>query len=307
MGENHVPIVTTVVVSWNTRELLRSCLASVAAQILEGESEIVVVDNASSDGSPEMVARDFPEVRLLRNEENRGFAQAVNQGMAASKGKYVLLLNSDAVLCTDALQKMLSVFHTYENVGIVGARILNVDGSFQVGFAPFPTLRTEATHLFGWPKVARRLGVHSRKAERELGEREVDWVCGACLMAAREALEQMGGLDEHYFMYSEEVDWCFRMREGGWKVYYAGGAEALHWGGESSKQQSAENLVRLWRSKVLFFEAHRGWVDTEVLRVLIRVVSTMRIVTYYASHAVSRSSSTALPAKVAAARVLLTS
>ena len=231
--------------------------------------EVVVVDNASTDGSQDMLAARFSWVRLIQNTQNVGFAQANNRGMRESRGQYVLLLNTDAFVHPGSLQAMLQVLQTQPGTGIVGAHLLNADGSFQASHTPFPSLPQEFMILSGLGRAL--LGPHypSRGPEENIGPQKVDYVEGAALLVRREAFEKAGGLDEDFFMYAEEVDWCYSMKRAGWQVWYTPEAKITHLGGGSSKNRKTAREADLYRSRVRFFRKHHGVVPAALLKSLI--------------------------------------
>ena len=216
-----------IILNWNTCALLRDCLRALGA--LPPDWELIIVDNASTDGSADMVARDFPAVQLIRNPENLGFARANNQGLCLSQRQYVLLLNSDTVVKPGALTALVRFMDEHPKAGVVSPRLLCPDGAPQpYAFGGDPTL---------WYLLRR--GVNQLLFHRYLHDwatglvQEVDWVSGACMLVRREAIEQVGLLDENMFMYFEDNDWCLRMRKAGWKVYYNPQVEITHIGGQS--------------------------------------------------------------------------
>jgi N-acetylglucosaminyl-diphospho-decaprenol L-rhamnosyltransferase len=268
--------VSIVIVNWNVCDLLRRCLRSISSIQHPASSnqhpatnvEIIVVDNASTDGSVDMVRDGFPDVHLVANVSNRGFSAANNQGIAVARGRYVLLLNPDTELVGEALAKMMAFADQYPDVGVVGPQLLNPDGSVQSSRRRFPTLATaffESTWL-------------QRYAPRRLLERyyvldqpddviqDVDWVKGAAVMARREAIEHVGPMDEGFFMYSEELEWCRRFREAGWRVVYLPTAQIVHYEGKSSEQVLPARHIHFQTSKVRYFHQYHGHVAAEVLR-----------------------------------------
>jgi N-acetylglucosaminyl-diphospho-decaprenol L-rhamnosyltransferase len=261
--------VSIIIVNWNTRELLTQCLQSLHDTMSSLTLETIVVDNASTDGSVEMVRREFPQTRLIQNTENVGFARANNQAMALSGGRYMLLLNSDAIAMPGAIQSLLTLADAEPRAGVVGAQLLNPDGSFQASHTPFPTLRQEFLILTGLARLLRGRWYPSRGAEEERGPQVVDYVEGACLLARRQAVEEVGGLDEEYFMYAEEVDWCYAMREKGWQVWYQPAAKVIHRGGGSSQNRRTQREGDLYRSRVRFFRKHYGDTAAWLLKVQI--------------------------------------
>ncbi|MCX6027723.1 MAG: glycosyltransferase family 2 protein [Chloroflexi bacterium] len=250
--------------------------------------EIIVVDNASADGSVEMVAAEFPWVRLIANAENRGFTGGNNQGLAVSAGRYVFFLNPDTVVVGDALATMVAYLDTHPEVGALGPQLRYGDGSLQSSCRRFPTFATalfESTPLaWHWPNNpwARRYRMENLtpstppslrgKGDGGIGGdggTGVDWLVGAALMVRREALAQVGGFDEGYFMYSEELDLCRRIKQAGWRIVYLPAAQIIHYEGKSSEQLVAARHIRFQTSKVRYFRKFHGPLAAEVLRVFI--------------------------------------
>ena len=215
-----------------------------------------------------MVREAFPQVRLIANPDNRGFPAANNQGIEVSRGRYVLLLNPDTEVVGDALVTMVAFADAHTDVGVVGPQLLNPDGSVQSSRRRFPTLATaffESTWL--QPYASRRLLERYYVLDRPDDEvQEVDWVTGAALMARREAIEQVGPLDEGFFMYSEELDWCRRFKEAGWRVVYLPTAHIIHHVGKSSEQVLPARHIHFQTSKVRYFRKYHGPVAAELLR-----------------------------------------
>jgi N-acetylglucosaminyl-diphospho-decaprenol L-rhamnosyltransferase len=270
---------TAIVVSWNVCDLLRRCLYSLlaSAQTPPGhraglDVEIVVVDNNSSDGSPEMVRTEFPQVRLIANDENRGFTAANNQGLLASHGRFLLLINPDTEVVGDALAVMVRYMEAHPRVGVLGPQLLYPDGSLQPSRRRFPTFATalvESTVVQEWWRDNRVLR-HYYMADSPAGEgdqvQQVDWLVGACLLVRREAYEQVGALDEGFFMYSEELDWCRRIKEAGWEIVYFPEAKVVHHEGKSSEQVVPARHIHFQSSKVRYFKKHHGPAQGELLR-----------------------------------------
>ena len=268
---------SVVTVNWNTRELLSQCLRSVYEMAVGVDLEVLVVDNGSTDGSFEMVRREFPQVRLIENAENVGFARANNQAMASSHGRYLLLLNSDAVVRSGALQALCRFMDQWAEAGIVGGKLINPDGSFQASYMDFPTIRDEVLLLTKLYRLFRSPYFPSHPPAESQQVSEADWVPGACLMIRRETLEQVGGLDEDYFMYSEEVDWCWRVKRSGWKVFYLPEAEVLHWGGQSIRQVPLHKRARVYGGKVLFFHKRRGRGYAALFRLILLLTTVLKM------------------------------
>ena len=271
-----LPLLSVIVVGWNTRELLAQCLESLY-QTIHVPCEIIVVDNASEDGSAEMVRRRFPQARLIVNDHNAGFTGGNNQALEICQGEYILLFNSDAVALPGAVDTLVSFAAAHPQAGIVGARLLNPDGSFQASFMDFPTLWSEFLMLSKLAKVLKGPHYPSYPPQQSMETRPVDWVTGACLLIRREVVEEVGPLDESYVTYSEEVDWCWRVRKAGWQVYYVAEASVLHWGGQSAAKMSSRRRRRVYASKALFFEKHRGRAYATVFRWLVRAVTGLKM------------------------------
>ncbi len=223
--------ISIIIVSYNTKQLLHDCLKSIFNDESGLISEVIVVDNNSTDGSPEMVAQEFPNVNLIRNQVNLGYAKAVNQGIRQSRSDYFLILNPDIEVLEGAIANLWEFMETHQDVGIAGAQLLNPDGSIQMScrtFYTFPVLlmrRTPLGKLFPNAKLIRR---HLMMDWDHQSDMEVDWVLGACMMVRRSAFESVGGMDERFFLYFEDVDWCYRMKKHGWKVYYVHSAKMRH-------------------------------------------------------------------------------
>lgn len=257
-------LLSIVVINWNTRELLAGCLASIGAHPAGIPAEVFVVDNGSTDGSQQMVRERHPEVRLLELERNLGFAAGNNLALRRSAGKYCLLLNSDTVLTAGAVQTVLAWMEGNERVGVAGLQLLNADGSRQNSIANFPSLLTE---LFNKSLLRRLAPARYPGKERSYpGPIDVESVIGACLFVRRQAMEQVGLLDEEYFFYLEETDWCLRFRRNGWRVVHHPGAAIYHLQGRSVERVNVRARIEYFRSRYLFFRKQRSRSDAMILR-----------------------------------------
>lgn len=262
-----------IIVSWNTSELLAQCLASLSAHPLSAPHEVIVVDNGSHDGSPQMVSARFPAVQLVRNEDNRGFARANNQAMRIARGEYVLLLNPDTEVHAQALDTLVRFLDEHPAASAAGARVLNPDGTLQHSCSPAPTLFNEWLHLFHLDRE-RRQGMAGWPID---APRKVETLLGACLMFRRRLLEQIGDLDERYFMYSEEVDFCYRMRGAGGELYWVPQATIVHYGGQSTGQIATEMFLQLYQNKLLYFRKHYGRPGAWIYKLILLCASSMRL------------------------------
>ena len=255
-----------IIVSWNVRDLLAACLNSI-----DPHCEIIVVDSASSDDTVAMVSREYPWVKLIAQQENVGFTRGNNIGLSAAEGEYMMLLNPDTQVIEDALIKMVEFLDANPEVGIVGPQTFNTDGTHQSTRRRFPTLLTaifESTWL--QPFAPRRILDHFYVRDVEdSATADVDWVQGSALMARREVYEQIGGLDEHYIMFSEEMDWCKRAKIAGWRVAYLGDAHIIHHGGKSTEQVTARKHIYFQSSKLYYFRKFHGAAAALVLRIVL--------------------------------------
>jgi N-acetylglucosaminyl-diphospho-decaprenol L-rhamnosyltransferase len=275
------PDLSILIVSWNVRDLLAGCLESIAAAPLAivrpdgqdisqaaplpGESsrpatEVIVVDSASTDGSPDMVRDRFPWVHLIAEQENIGFTRGSNRALEVARGRYLLLLNPDTLVHGDALNVLVSYLDAHPAVGIAGPQVLNADGTIQSTRRRFPTPLTaifESTWLQGYAprRVLDRYYVADQPDD---GTFEVDWVQGCALVARRALYDQVGGLDSGYVMFSEELDWCRRARDAGWQVAYVGSAHITHYGGRSTEQAQANKHIYFQQSKIRYFRKFHG-------------------------------------------------
>jgi len=271
------PDIDVVIPSWNARELLDACLASLERTRGELRLRVIVVDNASTDGSVEMVRQRHPWVETHVNGENEGFARACNRGAALGGAPLLLLLNSDAELRPGALQALQRLLAARSRAGVAGPRLVNPDGSFQSSHAPFPTLWQDFLVLTGIGRLLYGEHYPSHSAEEERGQQAVDWVGGACLLVRRSAWEEAGGLDVGYFMYAEEMDLCRRLGEMGWQVCYEPGATVMHVGGGSARRIAEQSEARLYGSRIRFYRRHLGEARAALLRAMILATTAVKI------------------------------
>jgi GT2 family glycosyltransferase len=264
-----------IIVSYNCREALRACLEQIPKWY------VIVVENASTDGTAEMLRVEFPGVRLIENQQNLGFAAACNQGIAASDHPFVLLLNPDTLVTEAALQGLLNVMDTQPDVGACGPRILNSDGSPQASVRKFPTLRALACDELGlstaFPRIRWLTGYRLSSWPLETTA-DVDQLGGSCLMLRRAALAQTGVMDERFFMYFEEVDLCLRLRKAGWRVLYIYNVTIIHAGGQSSKTDRDNSMRYRYRSLFSFYRKYHPAWQLAVLKLVVQVGAALRAV-----------------------------
>ena len=261
-----------IVVSYNTKDHLERCLDAIAG----GEHEVIVVDNASSDGSQRLVRERFPAVRLVELPENRGFGAGNNEGMRIASGRWFLLLNSDAWPVGEAIGELAAFGDRHPKIGIAGPRLLNPDGSLQRSVRGFPTVWRLATEYF----FLRKLAPGSRALNAFYGAgfdhgtvRKAEYLMGAVLLVRREAIAEVGGFDERFFMFSEETDLCYRMRQAGWTVEFYPEAEFVHVGGASTRAEWGRMYREQLRGHLLFLAKHQSLYRAErARRMLVRAL-----------------------------------
>lgn len=269
--------VSFIIVNWNTQRLLLDCIASIQSTVHGLEYEIIVVDNGSADGSPEAVRQRFGHsVLLIENAENLGFARANNQAIAHARGSYLVLLNSDTLLLEGAVRELTGFLDTHPRAAMAGPAMIDEQGRPQNSFDNFPSLATELLNK----SLLRILlpGKYAGKAADAAEPFEVDSLIGACIVVRREAAEQVGLLDEDYFFFLEETDWCLRFRRAGWSIYHVPSARIVHLQGRSKKMRPARAWVEYYRSLYLFFKKNRSPLSYTVLRIFRVAKLTINLV-----------------------------
>ena len=252
--------VSVVIVNYNVRDLLRECLRSLEPDLRELRGEVWVVDNASRDGSAEMVADEFPRVRLIRNDQNRGYAAANNQAIREARGRYVLVLNPDTKLPAGAVAACLAELDAHPDIGALGPKLVRADGSLDRACRrSFPSPEVAFFRLVG---LAKLLPNHPRVARYNLlnvdpdTPLDVDSVCGAFMLVRREVIERVGMFDETFRMYGEDLDWAYRIKAAGWRVRYHPSVVVLHYKGQSSRQRPASSIRAFYHAMHVFYAKH---------------------------------------------------
>jgi GT2 family glycosyltransferase len=257
-----------IIVNKDTSALLTQCLNSIYTAGPHVSFEVIVVDNGSSDDSVRLVENNFPNVVLIKNEQNLGFAKANNQGFAIAKGRYLMLLNSDTVMCPGTVDALMDTADSHSNVGVIGPILLNADNTIQKSWASFPSFLSEV--------LGKNFRV--RKPVRNLpAVYDVDWIMGACMLVRSETVNEVGMMDGDYFFYSEEVDWCYRIKEKNWKIWLLTSVQIYHLGGGSTSRGSVAQLVNLYRGKLRFFKKFYGDVPTTALRFGLAFVNALGV------------------------------
>lgn len=263
-GVKDTGTLTIIIVTWNTRELTRACLASLRDADPARDWDIIVVDNASMDGTPDMIRTEFPWVRLMVNQENLGFGRANNIALREVETEYAFLLNSDAELTRDAATKLLQFMEHHPDVGVTGGQLIFPDGRLQNAIVSFPSLVTELTNKSLLQVLFPRR--YPGKRQRYAAPLEVDSVIGAAMMLRMDAARSVGFFDEDYFFFLEETDLCFRLRRRGWKVFFLPEARIVHHQGSSVGRVKARARVEYQRSLHLFFEKNYGPAKTKIIK-----------------------------------------
>jgi hypothetical protein len=271
-----------VIVSWNVRDLLTACLRSLLADVEHSDldTQVYVVDNDSSDGTPAMVSSEFPRVRLVASDENLGFAAGNNLALreirdsARSLPRYIWLLNPDTEVRPGATAALLSALEAHPRVGVVGAKLLYADGSLQHSAFRFPGLMQLLFELFPLPPRLYETPLNGRYPRRLYEGTSpflVDHPLGAAMLVRAEAIAQVGFMDEGYRMYCEEIDWCWRMQRSGWRALCAPDARVVHHAGQSTGQVPIPSLVNLWASRARLYARHHEPLTRRLAQVLVRI------------------------------------
>lgn len=275
-------LISIVIVSYNTRDLLRRCLRSVVdspnhltspgeEQAAPNHYEIIVVDNASRDGSADMVAADFPQVQLVRAKTNLGFARATNVGLQKSRGDWLLLLNPDTEVVGEALPRLAAFLATHERAAAVGPSLVYGDGSPQHAAFRFPTPWMTLFDFFPMNHRITNSRLNGRyRTPVDDGAFEVDHNLGAAMMISRRALQEVGPLDDAFFIYCEEVDWSIRAKRSGWAIYQLPSARVVHHAAQSTGQFKEEMFIELWRSRYRLYNKHYSRGACRVHRAIVR-------------------------------------
>ncbi len=277
---------SVIIVSWNTKDLLRRCLVALKQEIADIDAEVFVVDNNSADGSANMVTKEHPWAKLITNDANLGFAKANNQAMKVAQGSYILLLNPDTEVQPGSVHTLLKFLPERRQAAIVAPQLLNSDGSIQRSCRAFPTFLNMLYELIGLSKFFPN--VETFRAYKMLDwnhddERQVDQPEGACLLLRRKVIEEVGTLDEGFFMLFEEVDWCYRIKKAGWQIWFTPKAKVIHHYGQSIKQVKVPMILSSHRGLYRFWHKHYRdgrWYLDGIAYVGLMTLAHMRIAAY---------------------------
>lgn len=281
-----------IIVNWNTKKLLEQCLASIYRFTKNVDFEVIVVDNGSKDGSPAMVKKKFTKAKLILNKSNLGFTKANNQGIKEAKGKFIMLLNSDTYLIENSLKKLVEKARTIEGstlprveplkMGGLGTQLLNEDCSIQQSAGFFPHL----LQVFWWMSFIDDLPggwllkpFHVDHDSFYQKDRQVDWVTGAAMLVPKEVVEEIGGLDENIFMYGEEVDWCYRIKKAGYKVFFTHATKIIHIG-RGSQTVGPNSYIGEYQGVLYFYRKYKSRLSLQIVRLLLKMGALLRIIVF---------------------------
>jgi hypothetical protein len=277
VSNNIVFDLSIALVSWNNRDFLYQCLRSIKETIVNLEYEIIVADHGSTDGTLDMLNEFFPEVIVIRNDGNLGVARGNNQCIRKSRGRHILILNNDTVVEYDSIRALVGFLDEHPETGAVGGNLLNPDGSLQSSFCFFPTLVEEfliVTHL------GKRLNpIHPSYQGVWPEGREVDWMSSASILVRRDAIEDIGLIDEEFFVYSDETDWQYRLWQAGWKVYYLPKVTTIHYGG-GSFEPGSKRFTLVYRGRMMFARKHYSFLYSAVQRSMFALAALLREFTW---------------------------
>jgi hypothetical protein len=281
--------ISCIIVSWNAKAHLRECLRSLLRELPQDQSEVIVVDNASNDGSTEVVQREFPGVQLIRNPANLGFARANNIGIARSRGRYLCLINSDVRVLDGVIARMHHYLDRHAAVGLLGPRILNPDGTLQASCRRLPSLWSTCCRALALDVIFPRLWLVRGEVMalwEHNGIRAVDALSGCFWMVRREAIQQTGLLDENFFIYAEDLDWCKRFKDSGGMIVYFPEAEAIHFGGGSSANTPLKFFVEMQRAGCQYWKKHHSRPAYGAYVVIMFLHHLLRAISYTLFHLV---------------------
>lgn len=290
-----------VIVTWNGKQYALECLESIRTMNSRHRVEVIVVDNASTDGTPEAISARYPEVKLFRNEQNLGFARANNLGMEASQGDYVALVNSDVVVPPRCVDTMIDYLEANPDIGMLGPRMLSPEGGYGQSVNRVPTVWNFLCAALALHQIApnsRRFGGYGMLGYGYDKTEDVEVLTGWFWMVPRRALEQVGGLDERFFMYGEDLDWSYRFHKHGWRVVFFAEAEALHYGAASSAKDPYRFYIEKTKANLQFFEKHYGWFGGLAFILITLMHESLRLAGYCALYCANQGQRAASAAKI---------
>jgi GT2 family glycosyltransferase len=272
--------VSIIVVAWNVRELLRNCLRSVYEQTKGIRFEVIYVDNGSADGSPEMVRKEFALTRIIANPDNKGFIKANNQGIAVATGRYVLLLNSDTIVLDNAIAKAVQFANSRPQAAVVGCRVLNPDRTLQESCFRFYSTLNMLLDVLWLSRAFRDNPFFGRKIYGGWdynSEREVDVVVGCFSLVRMDAIRQVGVMDERFFVYGDDIDWCRRFVNAGWNVLFTPTAQIIHYGGQTTRKEADRFALQLHGAVLINVKTHYNCLTFLLCRLLTACYLLQRV------------------------------
>ncbi|OGW29175.1 MAG: hypothetical protein A2X59_08160 [Nitrospirae bacterium GWC2_42_7] len=274
--------ISIIIVSYNTRDLLDACIESIRRTTQSISYELIVADNASHDGTQEMLLRKYPDVKVILNKENHGFAAATNQGVRAARGEYVLLLNPDTVILKGAIERCVSFLAEQGENDLVACRVLNTDGSVQRTWkgAEFYSLRAQFLMLTGMERFCSNALIMEKAKLKHFDPNKtqtVAYVAGCFMLMRKNALVKLGLMDENFFLYSEDGDLCFRIRRSGGAVHYYSGAEIIHYGGQSTKAKALKSHHLFLVNRFKFYKKNFGFARAVIYRIIMALGAFIKI------------------------------
>lgn len=265
--------ISIIILSYNTSKLLENCLASIYQTVKNVGYEIIVVDNASQDDSVRMVEDKFTQVKLIINRENYGFGKANNQGAKIARGRYLMFLNSDTLVHSQAIKKMVEFIQREAKTGVFGYKLLNADGSDQASTGSFPDLKTTAEMLFGGHFIK-----YSGVMKTYVKTMKVDWVMGSAMVVRKGVFDEVGGFDEKIFMYIDEVELCYRIKKAGYDVMFYPLAKITHLGRGSSTSGKKAPILNIYRGLIYFYQKHYSRSDLFFLKLMLKLKALLALI-----------------------------
>lgn len=272
--------VSIIVVAWNVHDFVFNCLKSVYKETKGIEFEVIYVDNGSEDGSVQMVRKEFPHVRVIENNENKGFIKANNQGIEIAQGRYVLLLNSDTIILDNAIAKTLLFADEHQDAAVVGCKVLNPDGTLQRSCFMYPSILNMflyATHLYKVFPNSKFFGREKMTWWDFSNVSQVETIKGCFSLVRKEAIEQVGLMDNIYFVFGDDIDWCYRFRKSGWKIMFVPDPKIIHYGGQTTKLMANTFTLQLYGSILIFMKKHRTQLSFTIACLLIALYFFLRV------------------------------
>jgi len=284
--------ISIVIVTWNCRSFADECLSSLRSQVGEFSTHIIVVDNASSDGTPEWIASHFPEVELIRSETNLGFAKGNNLGLVRAKGDYICLINPDVNVAPECIRTMFEFMERDPSIGLLGPKMIGPDGNVGRSTMRFPTIWNSLCRALALDVIFKGSRVFGGFLMRDFDHehiREVDVLNGWFWMTSRTAIDQVGFLDDQLFMYGDDLDWSHRFHDAGWRVVFLPDAEAVHYGGGTTKKAPIPFYIALQQANFQYWKKHNGWLKLTAYFLIMCLHHLVRIAGYAAVLAVKRT------------------